>query len=102
MKNIKDKLIAILEDRAFTSDEKIVVDCAQDGVLRCTFVCMYGDDLSLTFAKMKEISDLLQTEAIDFGDKDYQSGCESCDYGSRTEIEISATKVPEEILAQFR
>lgn len=45
--------------------------------------CMYqGLGAFISFEFLSEISELLGTKKIDIRDQWYESGCETCDYGS--------------------
>lgn len=77
----------------FTHDEKLEVRAEGDDVL-LAFSCMYRFDV--TFAGLHRVAALLGTECLDLShDSDYRAGCESCDYGSLSEVTIKARGVPE-------
>lgn len=48
---------------------------------------MYNYPLEFTFAQLKEVSEFFGTDKIDL-DRDFSSGCESCDYGSSYQVTL--------------
>lgn len=65
-----------------------------------TFTCMYTFDV--TFAGLDRVAELLQTDRINLtNDHEYESGCETCDYGSQTTVTIVARGVPDDVRKQL-
>lgn len=46
------------------------------------------DCINISYAILKEISALVGSEHINVGEKDFKSGCETCDHGSEHSIKI--------------
>jgi hypothetical protein len=55
---------------------------------------MYSDGIGqlASLTNIQWLANLLDTEKIDIGDRDYQSGCESCDYGSEESLTLTCHK----------
>ncbi len=55
---------------------------------------MYNDGIGhlASFTNMQWLSNLLGTDRINVGDRDYRSGCDSCDYGSEESLVLTAYK----------
>ena len=45
----------------------------------------------ISFKALSWLSQLLSTEEINLYNEDYQSGCDSCDYGSSHDVDIVCT-----------
>lgn len=79
------------------SDFETEVAFKDSGTIVVTLRKMYhfeGDVVS--FADLKFLSELLGTDEINVGNESYSPGCETCDHGSRAEIDlfISKAKIP--------
>lgn len=58
---------------------------AEEMIITVTNMYEYVD---ITFDHLEAISKLLKTENINIGTKDYESGCDTCDYGSEYWIDL--------------
>ncbi len=64
------------------------------GGIRIRLSKMYNDGIEklATVANIQALSDIVGTDEIDIGDKDYRSGCSSCDWGSEESIVLTCYK----------
>jgi len=89
MKNIK-RLEELLDTRAnkvslWDFERKTIID---GNVVMVNLSCMYGFDNFLSFSFLSEIAELMGTKLIDMTNEHHTPGCETCDYGSCSEITL--------------
>lgn len=73
----------------FRDDQKKGLCCE----IRVSKMYEFYDEQAFQFDDLKFFSELLGTDAINVGAVDYRSGCETCDYGSRSEVSVYCEKV---------
>lgn len=81
--SLKDSLVGLFDNPGPYSDGYFKIEATERG-FRISMGAMYESPCGsggLTFAKLKEISELFGTDKIDVDDYAI-SGCETCDYGS--------------------